>query len=261
MFIMILFFPIFCYASADEFTGLNDYQTWAINTGYPQGLLTPWGGAGVNQDYFHSLSGSTEYSSGKIVIGDSRSCQLGIYQERKGMTDYAVFAVWGGHYVSETGTPVMTELFLSDFEQCFHEQIITNRKCTVFFFATVNDYDYLNNYNSGNISAAVSSAEMIASMSYEFEGSIYYPEVIVIGFDGAGSNFFIPLEVFNQYVDSYNRELHKAVNNSVVLKNTAAFFTTVPEITEGKTAFISDDLHYSDATLQKINDYIISFGN
>ena len=60
----------------------------------------------------------------------------------------------------------------------------------------------------------------------------------------------------DRYVDSYNRELHDAVSNSVVLKNTASLFTTVPEITEGETTFISDDLHYSDAVLQKINDYI-----
>lgn len=256
MFTVILFFSFICASAADEF----DYLMWAVNTGYPQGYLTPLGLAGINQDYFHSLPLSAGYNSGKIVIGDSRSCQLGIYQERTGRADYAVFAVWGGHYVSGTGTPVMSEMLLSDFEQCFHEQVKTNGNCTVFFFATVNDYDYVYNNNSGFISAAVSSAEMIASMSYEYEGKTYHPEVIMIGFDGAGANFSVPGYVFNRYVESYNRELHDAADNSAVLKNTASFFTTVPEITEGKTTFISDELHYGDAVLQKINDYINLFG-
>ena len=256
MFTMILFFSFICSSVADEF----DYLLWAVNTGYPQGYLMPLGLAGINQDYFHSLPRSAGYNSGKIVIGDSRSCQLGIYQERTGRTDYAVFAVWGGHYASGTGTPIMTDMLLSDFEQCFHEQIKTNGNCTVFFFATVNDYDYQYNNNNGFISAAVSSAEMIASMSYEYDGKIYHPEVIVIGFDGAGENFGIPGYVFNRYVDSYNSELHDAVNNNAALHDTASFFTTVPEITDGKTTFISDELHYSDAVLQKINDFIYLFG-
>ena len=252
----LILLSFFSPSAADEFIDPFEYQLWAINTGYPEGSLTPLGWDGINQDYFHSLPWSAGYNSGKIVIGDSRSCQLGIYQERTGRADYAVFAVWGGHYVSGTGTSIMSEMLLSDFELCFHEQIKANGNCTVFFFATVNDYDYLYNNNSGFISAAVSSAEMLASMSYEYEGKIYHPEVIIIGFDGAGENFGISREVFNRYVDSYNRELHDAVSNSVVLKNTASLFTTVPEITEGETTFISDGLHYSDAVLQKINDYI-----
>ena len=153
----MILFSFFCSSAADEFNDPYEYQLWAINAGYPQGSLTPLGWEGINQDYYHSLPWSAGYNSGKIVIGDSRSCQLGIYQERTGRADYAVFAVWGGHYVSGTGTPIMSEMLLSDFEQCFHEQIKTNGNCTVFFFATVNDYDYLYNNNSGFISAAVSS--------------------------------------------------------------------------------------------------------
>lgn len=93
-------------------------------------------------------------------------------------------------------------------------------------------------------------------MTYEYEGNIYHPEVIVIGFEGSEDLFGIPREVFNRYVVPYNDALREAVTQSAVLKETAPLFTTVSEITGGETTFISDGLHYSDATLQKIAEYI-----
>ena len=257
--IFFLLCILYSAAAAADFTGLNDYQQWAANIGYPQGLLLPIGIQGINQDYFHSLPGSAGYTSGRIVIGDSRSCQLGIYQDLMGNDDYAAFAVWGGHYVNGTGTPIMTLQLLTEVEQCFHEQIRTRGFCTVFFFATVNDYDYRGNNNAWNISAAVSSAEMIASMAFEYEGQRYHPQVIIIGFDGGhttGDIFGIRQEDFNRYIDSYNEDLLKAVSESAVLKGSADRFTTVREITGRKTTFMSDGLHYSDAALQQIADHI-----
>ncbi len=250
---------LYSTAVSEEFTGLKDYQGWAVNVGYPQGFLIPLGVDGVNQDYFHSLPDTAGYASGKIVIGDSRCCQLGIWHNWTGADDYAVFAVWGGHYVAGTGTSVLTGEHLSEIEQCFHEQIRTRGKCTVFFFATVNDYDYLSNNNAGYIWSAIASAEMIASMTYEYDGTVFHPEVIVIGFDGGrtdGDIFGIPQNVFNRYIDSYNMNLQEAVNESPVLNGTASRFTTVREITGGKTTFISDGLHYGDDTLQKIADFM-----
>ena len=262
VFSLIFLCCLYSAAGAQEFTGLNDYQMWAANTGYPQGLLVPMGVDGVNQDYFHTLPGSAGYASGRIVIGDSRSCQQGIWQNRTGSDDYAVFAVWGGHYISGTRTPALTPEHLYEIGQCFQEQIRTHGKCTVFFFATVNDYDYYGNGNSAYIAAAVASAETIAFMSYEYEGTVYHPDVIVIGFDGGrrtGDIFGIPQDVFNRYIEIYNTELRNTVHNSPVLKENASMFTTVSEITGGKTGFISDGLHYSDSTLQTIAEYMVDF--
>ncbi len=262
----VLFLFILCSlsmpAGAEEFPGLFDYQGWAVNAGYPQGLLVPLGINGINQDYFHTLPDSGGYTSGKIVIGDSRCCQLGIWESRTGADDYAVFAVWGGHYVPGTGTDVLTSDHLSEIDQCFREQIRTRGSCTIFFFATVNDYDYVYGNNSGFIAAAIDAAETIASMSYEYDGTVYRPQVIVIGFEGgdaAGYNSGIP-QNFNWYVDSYNSALREAVSGSPVLSETAERFTAVSEITGGNTTFINDGLHYSDDTLQKITEYIRSVG-
>ena len=240
-------------AAAEEFTGLIDYQTWAAYVGYPQGILTPLGVDGINQDYFHSLPYTPGYTSGRIVIGDSRCCQLGIYQNVMGGDDYAVFAVWGGHYVPGIGTSILTDEALYEIEQCFRAQIQADGRSTVFFFATVNDFDYAANNNAGYISAAITAAERIASLSYAYEGNVWHPQVIVIGFDGGQIT-----AAFNRYVDSYNTRLREAVNNSPVLRENASFFTTVPEITGGRTGFISDGLHYSEGTLQQIADHLKS---
>ena len=37
----MILFSFFCSSAADEFNDPYEYQLWAINTGYPQGSLTP----------------------------------------------------------------------------------------------------------------------------------------------------------------------------------------------------------------------------
>ena len=78
----------------------------------------------------------------------------------------------------------------------------------------------------------------------------------MIGFDGVSAFSWIPQDAFNRYIDPYSESLREAVKQSPVLKGSASLFTTVPEITGGNTTFISDGLHYSDATLQQIAEAI-----
>ena len=246
-------------AATAEFTVLDDYQKWAKEVGYPQGMLAAMGVDGINQDYFHTLPDAPGYTSGKIVIGDSRCCQLGIYEQRTGADDFADYAVWGGHFLPGAEPPAMTEEQFSEVERTFQEQIKSCGECSIYFFATVNDYDYVGNENDQSISAAVSTAEKLGNMSCQKEGKLYRPEVIVIGFDGGAGNVLqrIPAQVFNRYVDDYNEKLRTAVNDSPLLQQNAEYFTTVPEITGGSTGFNEDGLHYSDDTLKEIVDYIL----
>ncbi|HRR77451.1 MAG TPA: hypothetical protein P5191_11655 [Ruminococcus sp.] len=237
------------------FEAFSDYVSWAGSTGYPSGLLEANGVSGINQDYFHTPPGTAGYDSGRIVVGDSRCCQLGIYQQRTGLNDFAAFAVWGGHYISGYGG-IMTEEHFREVEQCFQSQIENCGKSTIYFFATVNDYDCWNNDNSSYISSAIGTAERLASMSYEVNDTIYHPEVFVIGFDGCwltGDLFGTPQDVFNRYIQDYNDKLASACSSSSSLKNR---FTTVMDIVGGKAGFIDDGLHYSDDTLEKIISYI-----
>ena len=246
-------------AATAEFTVLDDYQKWAKEVGYPQGMLAAMGVDGINQDYFHTLPDAPGYTSGKIVIGDSRCCQLGIYEQRTGADDFADYAVWGGHFLPGAEPPAMTEEQFSEVERCFQEQIKSCGECSIYFFATVNDYDYIGNENDQSISAAVSMAEKLGNMSFQKEGKLYRPEVIVIGFDGGAGDVLqrIPAQDFNRYVDDYNEKLRTAVNDSPLLQQNAEYFTTVPEITGGSTGFNEDGLHYSDDTLREIVDYIL----
>lgn len=246
-------------AATAEFTVLDDYQKWAKEVGYPQGMLAAMGVDGINQDFFHTLPDAPGYRSGKIVIGDSRCCQLGIYEQRTGADDFADYAVWGGHFLPGAEPPAMTEEQFSEVERCFQEQIKNCGECSIYFFATVNDYDYIGNDNDQSISAAISTAEKLGNMSCQKEGKLYRPEVIVIGFDGGAGDVLqrIPAQVFNRYVDDYNEKLRTAVNDSPLLQQNAEYFTTVPEITGGSTGFNEDGLHYSDDTLREIVDYIL----
>ncbi len=242
-----------------EFSLFSDYTAWASNTGYPGGMLTADGMSGINGDYFHTLPGTAGYSSGRIVIGDSRCCQLGIYQYRSGRSDFATFAVWGGHYISGSGG-IMTEAHFADVQACFEEQVQNTGKCDIYLFATVNDFDFLNNANSGYISAAVNTARRLAGMTCESNGNSVQPQVYVIGFDGCWTTsdlYGTPQETFNRYVPDYNSSLNAAVAADSILSGNAAAFTTVPEIAGGKAEFIDDGLHYADSTLAAICSHII----
>ena len=249
---------IYAETALTEFTVPDDYQAWARDIGYPTQMLLPMGVEGINQDYFHTLPDAAGYTSGKIVIGDSRCCQLGIYEQRIGADDFADFAVWGGHFLPGAEPDGMTDQEFSEVEQCFQEQIRTVGSCSIYFFATVNDYDYVDNDNVDSIAAAISTAEALAEMSCEYEGTVYQPEVIVIGFDGGYGDILYrtPAEEYNRYIDDYNEKLRAAVNSSELLQENSLQFTTVPEITESSTGFIEDGLHYSDDTLKEIADYI-----
>jgi len=152
------------------FNRFSDYSAWAGNIGYSSGVLTASGISGINQDYFKTPVESDAYSSGRIVIGDSRCCQLGIYQLRAELNDFAVFAVWGGHYLSGT-SEILSTSHTADVEKCFVNQIKNNGKCEMIIFATVNDYDYNYNNNSAYINAVIKKAEMLSEMSCEVDGT------------------------------------------------------------------------------------------
>lgn len=244
-----------------SFHSIDDYNVWANYTGYSSGELTAQGMQGINADYYHTPKDTAGYSSGKIVIGDSRCCQLGIYESRTDKSDFATFAVWGGHYVNAYGASIAADNILSDIEQCFQKQIEQNQKCVIYLFATVNDYDFETNANTSNIAFCVETGEKLASMTYEYEGNTYSPKVFVIGFDGCWKTddiYGIPQGYFNQYVDEYNSNLETAVKDSSILSQWAGSYTTVPVIMSGNVTFINDGLHYSDETLEALAAYIIN---
>lgn len=246
-------------APQEDFDVISDYQDWADETGYPSGSLTDEGVTGVYQDTFRTQPGEPGYDSGRIVIGDSRCCQLGIYALRAGLKIHATFAVWGGHY-TDREPRIPTDEFYAEVEACAKRQIEVCGDCVVFFFATVNDYDWEENSNAENIAAALACAERIGQMSCERDGKTRYPRLVIIGIEGGAedSRGWLP-EDFNRYVDAYNAELQNALIGEFSEKLSARggyAFLPLRQMTGGVLDFIDDGLHYGDMTLRAIENYI-----
>lgn len=235
-----------------SFDSASCYIEWADKVGQPSGLLFPKGAHGIN--LFMTREGLPGYDSGRIVIGDSRCCQLGIFQHRIGGEAFAAFAYWGGHYVENEYPQIMSRQLVSAVERCFKRQIESCGKCTIFFFATVNDYDPSGD-NTENIAAAIAAAERLASMEYEYGGRLHRPDVFVVGFDGFRTDSE-PSSKFNGGIRAYSEALKEAVHSSPLLGAFSSSFTTVPEITQNGTSYIDDGLHYSDKTLEMLYKHI-----
>ena len=240
------------------FESFNDYLDWADTTGYDSGYLTEAGANGINEDQYITLPDSQGYTSGKILIGDSRCCQLGILQQRSDIGSYATFGVWGGHY-SSANPPIVTNELRNAVRSCFEAQIKAAGSCDIYFFATVNDYDFQSNDNADFIKDTVSTAAEFADMTFDNNGEIFRPSITVIGFDGCWTTSDLwgtPQEDFNRWVEDYNVKLEAAVKAENKLSGST--FTTVPYICGGKAGFIDDGLHYSDETLTTIEKYILT---
>ena len=209
--------------------------------------------------YYHSLPEDAGYTSGRIVIGDSRCCQLGVFAEETGRDDFAVFAVWGGHYSEGAMPAIMTDELLSAAEDCFRAQIMACGKCAIYFFATINDCDFSGNDNEAAVSAAAGAAETFASMRFDYEGREYHPDVFVVGIEGFRRNS--SADRSDRIVEDYNEQLRMAVKSSELLRGNASQYTSVPEITDNETDFSEDGLHYSDSTLKMIADHIADSAN
>lgn len=245
---------------ADTFDSTSDYQAWTLDEGYKSGAFTDSATGRIDPGVFRTKPGMAGYDSGRIVIGDSRCCQLGMYSLRAGGDGYAVFAVWGGHYTDDY--PIIPDDgFYGEVEACFRAQVSAKGRCELCFFATVNDYDHVSNNNAANIAAAIECAERLASMKCAYNGGEVSPTVTVIGIEGCGSGgirYGLDPDVFNTYIEDYNAELGKAVLASGLLSESARRYTTVPEIMHGAAGFIDDGLHYDDRTLKTLAEFILS---
>ena len=238
------------------FIRFDDYLTWAKEVGYSSGSLLARGVNGINQDIYRTLPEQAGYESGKIVIGDSRSCQLGIYEQHCGRNDTAVFAVWGSHYADSSPKALDSET-LADIRECFGSQIRRCGRSTIYLFATVNDYYYNGYSNSGNIAAAVSAAKTLKGLTCEYGGVTYSPQVVIVGIEGCDPNrkLFGSIDptYFNGYIADYNSRLKAAAEEEGF-----GCFITVDEMAGGSVGFIDDGLHYDEKTLDKIGSYIAS---
>ncbi|MBR1739199.1 MAG: hypothetical protein IJ737_02810 [Ruminococcus sp.] len=235
-------------------SSFQDYTDWANEEGYGSGTLTAGGVSGINQDAYRTLPGTAAYTSGRIVVGDSRCCQMGIYEQVRGEEDFADFSVWGGHFSRSSSPDILGGGGLEAIRDCFETLCAEGKDCTVYLFATVNDYDYASNNNEAYITAAADAAAEIAGMRCSMNGEEVSPRVVVIGFDGCWDTaplFGIPQEDFNRYLYDYSDRLRTALAERGLTE-----YTTVMEINGGKAGFIDDGLHYDEATLERLCGFV-----
>ena len=233
-----------------------DYGGWAEDTGYGSGMLISQGADSITDDRYHTLPEAEEYSSGKIVVGDSRCCQMGIFQQINSMTDFAVFSVWSGHYAEDVGFPIINDEILDEIGDCFARQLESKGECTIYLFATVNDYNYTDNDNSSNIESLLWAANQLRDLTCIVGGKDeVHPTVKIIGFAGGTDEFdifgSIPHDEFNRYIDDYNANLMEALENEDFKDN-----TTVGDILGDKLGFLDDGLHYDGASIDALCEYI-----
>ncbi len=231
-----------------EFTTHADYDEWARDVGYPGGELRALGFEGLYMDAYETRPCSPGYASGRIVVGDSRCVQMGIYAQRAGADAYAVFAVWGGHYAQEE--PYLpTDAFYRAVEDCFKTQIAEKGRCELYFFATINDCDPSGEGNAGRMLDAVRCAERLAGMECAKNGRVCSPKITFVGVAGSANT------LQSGAVEECNALLKAELEKSDALRG--ARFVTVQEITGGYVGFINDGLHYDDAVLKALADYIV----
>ena len=209
-------------------------------------------------DYMTPADDTEADASGRIVIGDSRCCQLGFYQQKHDRHDFAVVGVWGGHYMNAAEPQIITDDSFEQIKACFERQIESTGSSTIYFFATVNDCGPSDSENQ--IQSAVKAAERLAGLTYQKDNGICQPEIVVIGFAGVENEDpdDESSSEFNRRCDTFNDMLLGAAAADPLLSKNADRFTTVPAICKGSVSFAADGLHYNETTVRQITDYLAS---
>lgn len=170
------------------------------------------------------------YDSGKVVIGDSRTCQL--WNQSKKGASYS--SVWGGHYGYGKDLQIDSESHLKNVKKYVRNTIKKTGNCDVYIFATVNDYNGVGSY-SGAINNLMSLADKVS----EFEYKDTKPNIYIVSLKGSKG----------VSVSNYNKSLKSKVkSHGYTYKNIEKALDTK----NTKNVYLSDDLHYNDTALKNI---------
>lgn len=173
------------------------------------------------------------YQSGRLIIGDSRCCQL--WNAKKNGSSFV--SVWGGHY-GYGGSSLQIN---TDSQQNMMKSIVQNTikqvgHCDVYVFATVNDYNGSGSYTSA-ANHVINQAKTAMKWTAKYGGKTVKPQVYVVSLvGGKGKN-----------VSSYNTYLKLQA-----AKVNCKFLSITKCLTGSNSGYRSDGLHYNDATLKNI---------
>ena len=173
--------------------------------------------------------------SGKLFIGDSRTCQLWNYKHKGA----SFVSVWGGHYGYGGSTMQIDYASQRTTMKTYAQNTIKKcGKCHIYIFATVNDYNGAGSYTSP-VSNVVSLAETAYGWTAKYQGKTVHPVVHVIQLVGSkGKN-----------VSAYNALLKSKAASSKKIKNCISISGCLAGSNGG---YASDGVHYNDTTLKNI---------
>lgn len=165
--------------------------------------------------------------TGKLIIGDSRTCQLWNYKNKGA----SFVSVWGGHYGYRGSSG---QIDTSSQKNTMKDYIKTsvNKKgyCNVYIFATVNDF------NGGTKAAAKGPANNVIKLAKELKNYNSKANITVVSLVGTkGKN----VSAFNTYLKNNLPNKVKWLNISDCLKGS-------------NSGYQIDNTHYNNTTLKNI---------
>lgn len=173
--------------------------------------------------------------SGRLIIGDSRTCQLSDFRPKMA----SCVALWGGHY-GYGGNSYQIDYssritLMKNYAQACIKKV---GKCDIYVFATINDYDPA--LLSRRASDVVKLAETARSWTAKYSGKTVRPTVHVIK--------LIPKK--GQTAKDFNNILRTKVAASSKIKNLMDISGCRAGANGGYTS--PDNTHYTNETLKNI---------
>jgi len=173
--------------------------------------------------------------SGRLIIGDSRTCQMWKYKNKGA----SFVSVWGGHY-GYGGSLMQIDYAPQRITMKTYAQNTIKKcgKCHIYIFATVNDYNGAGSYTSA-VSSVISLAEAAYGWTAKYQKKTVHPVVHVVQLVGSkGKN-----------VSGYNALLKSKVASSRKIKNCISINGCLAGSNGG---YASDGVHYNNTTLKNI---------
>lgn len=173
--------------------------------------------------------------SGRLIIGDSRTCQMWNYKN----AGASFVSVWGGHY-GYGGSAMQIDYASQRATMKTYAQNTIKKcgKCDIYIFATVNDYNGAGSYTSA-VSNVISLAETAYGWTAKYQKKTVHPTVHIVQLVGSkGRN-----------VNGYNTLLKSRAASSKKIKNCISISGCLACSNGG---YASDGVHYNNTTLKNI---------
>lgn len=171
-------------------------------------------------------------TSGRLIVGDSRTCQLWNYKN----SGASFVSVWGGHFgYGGSNGQIDTAAQRKHMKAYVEKTIAKKGYCNVYVFATVNDYNGGSAYKgaAGNV---LSLAKTIAGYTGTYKGKKAKCKVTVVGLVGSkGKN-----------VSTYNSYLKKSLPSHI------GWLSIGGCLGGSNKGYMSDNVHYNNTTLKNI---------